>query len=259
MKGFLRRLMALGALGGACLGVTAAYPQAALALSEEEIIQKLFFVPVFMIVDGEGQSLTASVESDDGDEVTAPIVFVSGNSAEGFLAEATTEGAPFAADGGVELQLLGPLYFNAQAQDQSLAYIPTAQSVAAASSIASGTDIAGVPLFAAVNLQNGQYLLTSEQILPVYFSFADLQRNLAPLVEQNPDLQSIIGVEVLTLEGLLEGMESNNAELDQLLELVRLIPDSAAVPEAYRAQYQELVQCYTAEVPAANCPNAAPQ
>jgi nickel transport protein len=228
MKGFLKRLTALGIVGGTLLGVTAVQPQAAWALSDEEIIEKLSSVPVFMIVDEEGRSLTASVETAESGQSSAPIVFISGNAAEAFLEQEAD--AVLAEEGQVAILSLGALYQEAGVQsNQSLVYIPTSAALEAANSIANGTAINGVPLFAAVNLENGQYLITSEQTLPVYFSFADLQRNIAPLVEQNPELQDVIGVEVLTLEGLIRGMESDNPELDRLLELVLLIPDSTSV------------------------------
>lgn len=231
MKGFFKQLMALGLLGGTVLGTTAAIAPAALALSDEEIVEKLSSIPVFMIVDEEGRSLTANVESEEtGAPVSVPLVFISGDSAEAFLDEAEAEAAPIATDGQVAILSLGALYQEAvaQSQGQSLVYIPSSEAVAAANSIAEG-QVAGVPLFAAVNLETGQYLLTSEQVLPVYFSFSDLRRNLLPLFESNPELENVVGVELLTLEGLIQGMESDNPELDQLLELVRLVPDSATV------------------------------
>lgn len=232
MKGFLRKLMTLGVLGGMGLGVAMGTPQMALALSSEAIAEKLAPVPVFMILDQDGRSLTANVETENNGEVSVPIVFISVTAAESFLAEARAENAPIGEAGQVAILSLGALYQEATTQlssGQGLAYIPASESVAAAEAIANGQDFRGVPLFAAVNLETNQYLFTTEGVLPVYFSIADLQATLAPLLESNPELQDVIGVEVLTLEGLIAGMESNDRELDQLLERVRLIPDSTTV------------------------------
>ncbi|WP_008317772.1 Tic22 family protein [Leptolyngbya sp. PCC 6406] len=232
MKGFLKQLTALGLIGGTFLGAATVNPQAVLALSDEEIVEKLSTVPVFMIVDAEGRSLTASVDSGNSQEVSVPIVFISGPSAEAFLAQAEAENAAIAETGQVAILSLGALYQEASTQlsnGQALFYVPTSESLAAASAIAEGQEFNGVPLFTAVSLENGQYLLTADGVLPVYFSLADLQASITPLFESNPELRDVIGVEVLTLEGLIQGMESNNPELDQLLELVRFVPDSATV------------------------------
>ena len=235
MKGLLRRMVTLGAAGGALLTASTIGVQGALALSEAEIVEKLAAVPVFVIVDDEGRSLTANITTESETEVSVPVVFIHGSDAETFLASAVEEEAAFADGAQIALLSLGSLYAEASEQldaSASLIYVATPQEVAAASSIAQleeGQPFNGVPLFAAVNLENGQYLLYADDTLPVFFSLADLQAQVGPYVEANPDLQETIGVEVLTLEGLLQGMESNDPELDQLLELVQFIPSSTTI------------------------------
>lgn len=235
MKSILRRIATLGLASGALLGISAIASPGAWALTESEIIEKLESIPVFVIVDEEGRSLTANVTSEADTEVSVPVVFIHGFDAETFLSSAQAEEAAFAEGAQIALLSLGSLYEEASDQldaSASLVYVATPQEVAAASSIAQleeNETFSGVPLFAAVNLENGQYLLYADDTLPVFFSLADLQAQVGPYVEANPEIQDTIGVEVLTLEGLLQGMESNNPELDQLLELVRFVPSSTTI------------------------------
>ncbi|MDA0267123.1 MAG: hypothetical protein O2890_08080 [Cyanobacteria bacterium] len=234
MKSIFRRIATLGLAGGALLGISAIASPGAWALSEAEIVAKLEGIPVFVIVDEEGRSLTANVATTADTEVSVPVVFIHGSDAETFLSSAQAEEAAFAEGAQIALLSLGSLYEEAsdQLDSASLVYVATPQEVAAASSIAQlgeNETFSGVPLFAAVNLENGQYLLYADDTLPVFFSLADLQAQVGPYVEANPEIQDTIGVEVLTLEGLLEGMESNNPELDQLLELVRFVPSSTTI------------------------------
>lgn len=235
MKSILRRMATLALASGALLSASAVGWQGAWALSEDEIVEKLAAIPVFVIVDDEGRSLTANVTTEADTEVSVPVVFLHGFDAETFLSSAQAEEAAFAEGAQIALLSLGSLYEEASDQldtSASLVYVATPQEVAAASSIAQleeNETFRGVPLFAAVNLENGQYLLYADDTLPVFFSLADLQAQVGPYVEANPELQETIGVEVLTLEGLLQGMESDDPDLDQLLELVQFIPSSTTI------------------------------
>ncbi len=235
MKSIAHRIATVGLAGVALLGAPVMSSQGAWALSEAEIVEKLEEIPVFVIVDEEGRSLTANVTTEADTEVSVPVVFIHGFDAETFLSSAQAEEAAFADGAQIALLSLGSLYEEASEQleaNTSLVYVATPQEIAAASSIAQlgeNETFSGVPLFAAVNLENGQYLLYADDTLPVFFSLGDLQAQVGPYLEANPGIQDTIGVEVLTLEGLLQGMESDDPELDQLLELVRFIPSSTTI------------------------------
>lgn len=199
----------------------------ALALSEQQILEKLERVPVFLIVNGEGQSLTASVPT-DAEEVEVPIVFLNSVEAENFLERAETEGSEIAANAQIAILPLRDVYAEASTQldnPNSLVYIPSGNSVQQASQIAE-QEIQGVPLYAAVDLERDQYLLTGENTLPMFFSLSDLQSQVSALVESNPDIQDAIGVEVTTLETILGNMAADDPAIDQLLELVQFVPSS---------------------------------
>jgi hypothetical protein len=231
MKGTLRRLVSLGVVWSAVIGAIAAVPKVAFALTNEEIVQKLSSVPVFVIVDSEGRSLTASIET-GSTEVQVPVVFIDGGDAQSFLDGPTGQSAGLAAGAQVGVVSLGDVYEEAQDQltdDSGIVYIPAQEAVAAAAAIAQTNNIQGVPLFAAVNVDSGQYLLYGDNTLPVFFSLEDLRAQIDLYIAANPTLRSSIGVEVVTLEGLIQSMEQSNPELDEFLELIRLVPSSETV------------------------------
>lgn len=231
MNGILQRLATASLIGTTLLGAATLHPEEALALTDEEIVQKLSSVPVFLIVDSEGRSLTANVNTDE-EEFQVPVVFMHGPDAEAFLERAENQEAEFATGAEVATISLGSLYQEAETQlseNISPVYIPTSQAVQDASSLAEVEDFQGVPLFAAVNQENDQYLLYGDNTLPMFFSLSDLREQLAPYFEQNPGAQERIGVEVVTLEGLIRSMEAEDEELDSLLELIQFVPSSTTL------------------------------
>lgn len=84
MQGIFRRLASTGLTGLAIASCALMAPDPALALSEQEILEKLESVPVFLIVNGDGQSLTASVGETEEEQVQVPLVFINSIEAENF-------------------------------------------------------------------------------------------------------------------------------------------------------------------------------
>ncbi|NJL87637.1 MAG: hypothetical protein HC886_19290 [Leptolyngbyaceae cyanobacterium SM1_1_3] len=232
MKSLIRRVAALGLVGGTLIGSLFVGGLRALALTQEEIVNKLSTVPVFIIVDGQGRSLMASASS-NGEEVEVPLVFIDGEGAEGFLENAQQNEEPFAAEARVASIWLSDLYAQAQSQGSEttdFAYIPASDELESAQAEA-GEDFAGVPLFVA--RLNGGYLpvqLGEETLVPMFFSREDLQVLIDQFEQQNTSEEANIEVEVIPFEAVLQKMESpDNDELNQLLGAVRLFPDSDVV------------------------------
>ena len=226
MKGVIDKLTPWG-LASIALSGLALLPQSALALTEQQILEKLGSVPVFLIINGDGQSLTASVDNEDT-ALQVPIVFINSAEAENFLSQAESEQAEFADDANIAVLPLSELYTEASAQlegPNSLVYIPSTEAVNQASGIVN-TEVQGVPLFAAVNSENDQYLLTDNDTLPMFFSLQDLQAQLSPLYASNPGLEESIDIDVVSFEAILGNMTTDDPELNQLLELVQFVPSS---------------------------------
>ncbi len=211
-------------------------PSAALALSEQQILEKLSSVPVFLIADEEGNWL----RSGDTEEI---VVFIDAVGAEAVASE-VTEDENFTGELQIVPFLLSEVYEGISAQSggaESLSYFPALESWVQASEIAE-REIDGVPLFAIVNEVEGEvYLPTVDETIPLYFSFSDIQSDIANLVENNPELEESIGIQMFILESLLADMSANDSERDEFLEQVRFIAPS---------QTLQLLESISEEVPA---------
>lgn len=144
------------------------------------------------------------------------------------MAAAAEENSPIVEGAQLAVLPLNEVYSEASSQLDSpdtLVYVPSTQSVQQASQIAQ-QEFQGVPLYAAVDLEQGQYLLTSDNTLPMFFSLADLQSQVSVLLENNPAMEEVIGVEVTTFEGILRNMAANDPDIDDFLELVQFVPAS---------------------------------
>jgi hypothetical protein len=223
----IRPLPLLAALvSGSLLGSGLAVPMPAEALDESVIVDKLEQVPVFIILNSDGQPLTAAAEV-NSEEVKVPVVFLDGEAANSFLTRAREED-PSAA---IALVDLGTLFQETVLDDEDqtpLLYLPNDQEREAALSIES--DFQGVPLFMARQGQDGPYLTITqdgETALPMFFSRNDLQTLLDRYRETNAAESNNIVVQVLSLEWLLAVMaNSDDPALDAQLGQVRLFPST---------------------------------
>lgn len=239
----MRRLLPLSLIsslvGGSLLGTSPFTPGAAWALSDEAIVRKLQQVPVFIILNSEGQPLTASAENNAAEEMKVPVVFIDGETAETFLEQAQTEDE----SAQVALVDLGTLYQETILNEEEttpLLYFPIDEELAAANDLQS--DFRGVPLFIARQGTDGPYLTINqdgESSLPMFFSRDDLQTLLDRYAETNAEGIDDISVQVLSLEWLLNAMTANeDPELDAQLEQIRLFP-STEVLDYIRSQQGE--------------------
>ncbi len=235
----LRPLPLLTALvSGSLLGGGLVMPLPAAALGEEAIVDKLEQVPVFVILNSDGQPLTAAAEVDD-QEVKVPVVFIDGEAAEEFLLRAREED-PSAQ---VALVDLGTLYQEtvlSDAEQVPLLYLPIGNELETAVGLQS--NFQGVPLFIARQGADVPYLTFNQDgqaSLPMFFSRNDLQTLLDRYQQTNADAADDVVVQVLSLEWLLSMMVSNDdPELDAQLQQVRLFP-STEVLNYIRAQDAE--------------------
>lgn len=226
----IRPLPLLVALvSGSLLGSGLAVPMPAEALDEAVIVDKLEQVPVFIILNSDGQPLTAAAEVNNV-EVKVPVVFLDGEAATTFLNRARQED-PSAA---IALVDLGTLFQETVLGDEDqtpLLYLPIVQERDAALRIES--DFQGVPLFIARQGQDGPYLTITqngETALPMFFSRNDLQTLLDRYRETNAAASNNIVVQVLSLEWLLAVMaNSDDPALDAQLRQVRLFPSTAVL------------------------------
>jgi nickel transport protein len=227
-KLFSRSLLPLsltGALAGGLLFGVFGLAQRALALTAEEIAAKLNQIPVFMILDAQGEHLKAISESDEN--VQAPVVFLDGQTAAGVLSQVE--------EGGQEAQIevvdLGTVYREVAGTEETaspLLYFPIREELAAAVELQ--PNFQGVPLFIPRRGESNSYLpfVQGEEVsLPMFFSREDLQTYVNWVFEDNPAGASEIVVEVVSLEWLLAAMASSEDQaMDEQLSQVRLFPST---------------------------------
>lgn len=227
----LAQSLALGAIGIGLLGVgLGARP--ALALTQEQVSEKLSNVPVFVIGNDSGLILVNGAQANEAEAPQPSLyVFMTAQDAETFLARANEANPEFGPEAEVGITNLQILYQEARSnaeQPIQLVYVPEADEASQAAELNTGYR-GGVPLFfaqfddgslAPVQQENG------EAVFPMFFSRADLEALLAELGERNPEARAAISVGVLPLELMLQEMQTSDNEL---LNQILLLPDSETI------------------------------
>jgi nickel transport protein len=204
----------------------------AIALTEEEILTKLKGVPVFTVTDPNGAPLVATVPQDGSEASSVAGVFISRQDAVNFVNNLKQNNPELASAVQVTIVSLGEVYQMSQQarsnpDELQFAYVPGQQQVNEAKALLNQDNFQGVPLFIArQNTQEGGYLTIQQgenQIVPTFFNKEDLQGLLENFQAQQPDLIQSIEIEVVSLEGLLEALRTDNDE-NQFFDRIQLIP-----------------------------------
>jgi hypothetical protein len=195
------------------------------ALPESQIVEKLKGIPVFALTDRDGLLLTAATTVDNGRPAKGG-AFFSQSDARTFLQKLQKENPSLAKQLEVRAVLLSDVYkaqrSNDPAQRVDIVYVPNQIQVKTALTLTqkinpSIKQFNGVPLFVA-KTNKGVYLTTisnNQPVVPLFFDRDQLQPMIDRYKQQRPN--AIVEVEVLALEGLLEGMRNTNDPLyDQL-------------------------------------------
>lgn len=221
----------IGGITGA-LSLFAAMP--ALALTDEEILQRLEPVPVFTIADTEGNPLVIPTGEEGNIEVAG--VFISQDDAQSFIDTTLRSSNPeLAADVQVILISLAEVYklaLESRANDElfGFTFIPIQEEVASAISLLqrSGQTVEGfdgVPIFYARSTsEDGGYLTIEReerQIIPMYFEQEVLQQIVDTLKQRRPEMADTLVIEVTNLETLIQTFQQSD---DPGLNQIQLIP-----------------------------------
>lgn len=231
MKSLIRWSAALAMVGSILVGSLFVGSFRALALPDEEVKARLETVPVFTLVDAEG-SLVVATFTEEQNSPPVATVFISHENAENFLRN-MGENNPESVNGvrvaPISLARVYEIALAGQDEENPLqvAFIPERQEVEAAVSILqqNGEEVQefkGVPLFIAKSGEGDEESLLTiqrgeEQVIPMYFSEAELQTALSGLRETQPDLADSVRIEVVPLDRLIENLRSSdNTELNQI-------------------------------------------
>lgn len=205
----------------------------AIALPEEQVLEKLDPVPVFTIADEQGAPLVASGD----DEAKVAGVFISQADANEFVNQLKDKNPELADKVKVVPVSLGEVYKLAEAaqtQENALnfAYVPQEEAVNSAKIIGEQNQQpyqGGVPLFVAKGGEDKGYLTIerdSQQVIPFFFDKGQLEEMVAKFKEQKPDIAADVDIEVVPLEGIIETLETSE---DKMLEKIVLVPTEESI------------------------------
>ncbi|MEQ9354667.1 Tic22 family protein [Coleofasciculus chthonoplastes] len=235
MKSLVRWSATLGLVGTTLLGSFFGGNLRALALTEQQVMEKLQTVPVFTVTDGEGSPLVASIPNQNNQNEAVAGVFISQGDAEAFVERLKQEKPELGNQVRVVPVSLAEVYqLDQQSQNQpnglDFAYIPVQRQVQSAQQLlGQGQEFRGVPLFVAKGGQQGGYLTIQQegqQVIPFFFDKEQLQNLVNRFKEQQPNLASSVQIQVVPLEGIINTLQTqDNPQLEQIL----LIPSQESL------------------------------
>lgn len=238
MKSMFSSIAKLGIVSSAVVGSAIIGTLSAIALPQEQIVQKLGPIPVFTITDSKGAPLVAS-NSENQKQGGVAGVFINQKDAEAFVNQLKTKNPELAKSVRVVPVSLGEVYKLDQASGDKpnsldFAYVPAKQQVDAAMAILkqSGQDekkFQGTPLFVAKAGEDKGYLTVKQadkQVIPFFFNKEELQTMLERFKKQQPKLASTVEIQVVNLEGVIQTMQSRN---DNQLDQIMLVPPKESI------------------------------
>ncbi|MGL5876094.1 MAG: Tic22 family protein [Xenococcaceae cyanobacterium] len=261
MKSFIRFGATLGLVGSTFLGAWGSLDLKALALPQEQILQKLKPVPVFTITDQQGAPLVASGENN----AKVAGVFISQQDAQNFVSQLQKQKPDIGSKVRVIPVSLGEVYklsqdSQKQANGLNFQYVPKQSEVEIAKTVpAQGGQKyqGGVPLFMAKAGKQQGYLTVEkdkQQLIPMFFEKSQLEEMVATFKKQKPDLASTIAVEVVPLEVVIANLQKSE---DGTLNKILLVPPKDSIDFVRQSLQQSPNQA--APAPGAKTPAPAPK
>ena len=233
MKSLIRWSATLGLVGTTVLGSLFTGSLGVLALTEQEIIQKLQPVPVFTITDPQGAPLVASMPNQNNQNTSVAGVFMSQRDAQAFVDRLKRDNPQLGNQVQVVPVSLAEVYqLDQQNQNQpnglDFAFIPVEQEVQSAQALLNqngqqGQQFQGVPLFAARGGESKGYLTIQEsengqQVIPFFFDKAQLQKMIDRFKQQQPNQAATVEIQVVSLEGVIQTLQTqNNPQLNNIV------------------------------------------
>jgi nickel transport protein len=255
---FLARWGAIAGLVGATLITPSLAGQMkALALPQEQVMQKLNSVPVFVIADPSEGLVLQTIQPDNAENPDAPDsvpvswVFLNQKDAEEFINKLQQEKPNLGEKAKVMVMSLGQVYQMAQQSSEQqnspvFELVPAQEQVDSALSILKEDgqqvdEFRGVPLFVARGGSEQSLLAVQrngEQFIPLFLNREDLQNQVDRMKQQQPDIASTIDVQVLRLERVINELE--NSDKKDLERLVFIPPrESRDLIRSIRQQNQQ--------------------
>ncbi|GAB4158061.1 MAG: hypothetical protein Fur0046_37770 [Cyanobacteria bacterium J069] len=234
MRSLFQRSAAIAVAGGIALTGLLAGSLRVLALTTEQVVERLRPVPVFAVTDADGTPLVASTgEGEDSSPVAG--VFISRQDAQQFLEGLKSRDPNIGNTVQVTTVSLAEIFELAVRQQNvedalRFYFVPMRQQVESARTVLQQNrqnpeNFEGVPLFFLESTQEGGGYLTIQQgnqrVIPIFFTQQDLQAMQTRITQQEPSLSGRTRVQVTSLETLIQILQSSD---DPDLNQVVLVP-----------------------------------
>lgn len=233
MKSLVRWSATLGLVGSSLLGSLLLPNLPALALPDEQVVQKLQAVPVFTITDTKGAPLVASVPNAQNKPISVAPAFISQRDAQAFVDKLKTDKPDLAKTVQVVPVSLGEVFkMGKDSQNKpdalNFQYVPVQQQVQSAQAIVSQSgkqaqQFQGTPLFVATGATAQEYVVFPQQngaqAIPFFFDKQQLQTIVDTIKQKQPD--SKIQIQVVPLESVIQKLQSSNDPFVEKIQLVR--------------------------------------
>lgn len=239
MKSLVRWSATLGLVGTTLLGSFLTGNLKALALPEQQVMEKLQPIPVFTVTDAQGAPLVASIPNGQNKPQSVAGVFISQKDAQAFVQRLQQEKPDIAKSVQVVPVSLAQIYKLKQENQNkpdglNFAFIPVQQQVQSAQALTGpsaqqGQQFQGTPLFVARGGKDNGYLTVQENgkpVIPFFFDKEQLQVMVDRFKQQKPDLAPTVRVEAVPLEGVIYTLQTSN---NQELSSVVIVPSQEAL------------------------------
>lgn len=233
MKSLVRWSATLGLVGSSLLGSFFIGNLQALALPEDQVVQKLQPVPVFTITDAQGSPLVASVPNGQNKTLAVAPAFISQRDAQAFVEKLKTDKPDLAKTVQVVPVSMGEVYKLGRAAQSkpdglNFQYVPVQQQVQLAQAIVNQSgqqaqQFQGTPLFVATGATPQEYLVfpirDGQQTIPFFFDKEQLQSIVDRIKQQQPNTK--VQIQVVPLESVIQKLQTSSDPFVEKIQLVR--------------------------------------
>lgn len=235
IKSSIRWSITLGLAVASLVGWSAAENLKAIALPEEEVLKKLYPIPVFTILDERGAPVVHVTE----DEAQVAGIFFSQNDASEYVDLLKVENPELAEKVKVATLSLAEIHQIATSEENkdnalNFKYVPEKDELDSAKAVSEQTGQpfpGGVPLFGFTGGEEKGYVsfeTNSQQVIPLFFEKAQLEEAMAQLKKLKPELAAELEIGVLSLNNVINILESDS-DSDEIPEQIVLYPSSESV------------------------------
>lgn len=260
MKSLARWSATLGLIGCTIFGSVVGGNVEALALSQEEIIEKLRTIPVFMITNDEGKMIGLSLNpqaQEQNEQSTKPFfaVFIAQDDANAAI-ENLQNSSPELEDKLRTIVIpLGEAYqlirSNQEEESPPFVFVAEQEQLRSAATLLQEEenkprlDLSFVPLFHFVNKEDGAYVTVSNgddgsQRIPLFFDKEEAQRLLENIQQRQSDAE--VEIKVSFLHQWIRVFENSDDEALEMIELIPLPESAQLVRELTELQRQQRQQ-----------------